>query len=101
MSANLQRLESDDPLTAGFVITFDSGVAKQVAWTAKTVISPALDAAKEYTAAIVDALVKDNREAEVRDTNWVSVCAAIHKIVRDFNGKVHDLETERARATTH
>jgi hypothetical protein len=99
VSTNLIRLESDDPRIAGFAITFDSGVAKQVTWTADTIISPALDAAKQYTASVIDALVKENREREVRDTNWVSVVAAVHRIVREFNGKLHDLERERNAAT--
>jgi hypothetical protein len=99
MSTNLIRLESDDPHTAGVLIRFDSGAAKTVSWRADQVISPALDAAKEYTAAVIDALVKENREADVRNTNWVSVTAAMHKCIRDFNGKLHALENERHAAT--
>jgi hypothetical protein len=93
MSTNLTPLESDDASVAGFVIAFDSGVAKSVVWRSDRVISPALDAAKTYTAEVIDALMKDNREAELRDTNWVSVCAAAHKLIRDFNGRIHALET--------
>jgi len=88
MSTSLVRLESDDPRTAGFVIAFDSGVSKRVQWTAEAVISPAIDAAKQYTASVIDSLMKENREAEIRHTNWVSVTAAVHKIIRDFNGKL-------------
>jgi hypothetical protein len=99
MSTNLIRLESDDPHVAGVLIRFDSGAAKTVSWRADKVISPALDAAKEYTAAVIDALVKENREADVRNTNWVSVAAAMHKCIRDFNGKLHELGKERHAAT--
>ena len=98
MSTNLIRLESDDPHVAGVLIRFDSGTAKTVVWSANQVISPALDAAKEYTAAVIDALVKENREADVRDTNWVSVAAAMHRIIRDFNSKIHELEGQRDAA---
>lgn len=93
MSTNLRPLESDDATVAGFLITFPSGIAKTVVWRSDRVISPALDAAKTYTADVIEALVKENREAEVRDTNWVSVCAAAHKLIRDFNGRIHALES--------
>ena len=92
MSANLVRLDSDDPHTAGVLITFGSGVKKQVQWHAAEVISPALTAAKEYTASVLEQLLRENREAEIRDTNWVSVTAAMHKCIRDFNGKLHEAQ---------
>lgn len=92
MSTQLIRLESDDPHVAGFAIAFDSGVAKQIAWKADAIISPALDAAKQYTAQVIDSLMREGCEAEIRDTNWVSVTAAVYKIVRDFNGKLHELQ---------
>lgn len=99
--ANLIRLESpdNDPFAGGVLIRFDSGVAKTIAWRSEELISPALDAAKEYTASIIDALVKENREAEVRNTNWASVAAAVHKIIRDFNGQLVALRKERSAAT--
>ena len=93
MSTNLIRLESDDPHTAGVLITFDTGVKKQIAWHSDAIISPALDAAKEYTAQVLDALLREGHLDEIRDTNWVSVTAAMHKCIRDFNGKLHDAQT--------
>lgn len=102
MSTNLRPLEAVDgsPFVGGFVISFDSGLAKSVVWQSEKIISPALDAAKQYTANVIDELVKANREADVRHTNWVSVTAAVHKLVRDFNGRLHNLEVERRHATT-
>lgn len=99
MSTNLIRLESDDPRTAGVLVRFDSGIAKTVCWSAESVISPALDAAKEYTAALIDQLMREGHEQEIRHTNWVSVTAAMHKCIRDFNGKLHELERARHAAT--
>jgi hypothetical protein len=102
MSTNLIRLESDDPHAAGVLIRFDSGLPdKVVQWQTKPgeLISPALDAAKQYTAAVIEDLVKENREADVRHTNWVSVAAAMHRIIRDFNGALHELQRERDAAT--
>jgi len=91
MSTRLIPLESaeNDPHAAGVAIVFDSGAAKQIAWRTKPgrLISPALDAAKQYTAQVLDALLREGREEEIRHTNWVSVTAAMHKLIRDFNGK--------------
>lgn len=78
---------------AGFVIAFDTGAAKSVVWRSDRVISPALDAAKQYTANVVETLMSEGREEEIRNTNWVSVCAAAHKLIRDFNGRIHALES--------
>ena len=102
MSTNLRPLEAVDgnPFVGGFVISFDSGKAKSVVWQSEKIISPALDAAKQYTANVLEELAKENREADVRNTNWVSVTAAVHKLVRDFNGRLHDLEVEQRNAPT-
>jgi len=102
MSTSLQPLESDDPHVAGVLIQFDSGLpGKVVHWRSKggEIISPALEAAKEYTAAVLDSLMKENREADIRNTNWVSVAAAMHKLIRDFNGTLRDARRERDAAT--
>ena len=103
MSTNLIRLESadGDPYAGGVAVAFDSGVSKQIAWRAKPgeYISPALDAAKEYTAQLLDTLLREGREEEIRHTNWVSVTAAVHKCIRDFNGKLHQLQREQHAET--
>jgi len=101
VSTNLVRLESDDPHTAGVLVTFDTGVKKVVQWRAAEVISPALAAAKEYTAGLLEQLMRENREAEIRNTNWVSVAAAMHKCIRDFNGKLHALQRDHHATTLH
>ncbi len=95
MSTNLQRMESDDPYAGGVLVTFDSGVSKQVAWRSARIISPAIDAAKEATAQVLEALRAEGRWDEIRDTNWVSVCAAMHKCIREFNGKLAGTTVQR------
>lgn len=102
MSTRLIRLEAADgnPYVGGIAVEFDSGVAKRIQWQCKPgeLISPALDAAKEYTAALLQELMREGREQELRDTNWVSVTAAVHKCIRDFNGKLHQLQSEQNAA---
>jgi hypothetical protein len=101
MSTTLHRLEAanDDPFVCGVLLSFDSGTKKTFAWRQEQLVSPALEGAKLFTAQVIDALVKEGREADVRNTNWVSVCAAIHKIVRDWNGEVARFHKERHAAT--
>ena len=98
MSTNLIRLEdsNNDPFVGGVLLRFDSGAAKTIAWRSEAVISPALDAAKQYAAQVIEALVKDNDERAVRDTNWASVTAALYAIIRQFNGRLVALERERS-----
>lgn len=88
MSTNLQRLESDDPHVGGALVTFDNGTRKTIRWQAKTPIVPTLDAAKQYTTAIVQQLLEENREIAIRNTNWASVTAAMQRIISDYNDKL-------------
>ncbi len=66
-------------------MAFDSGVAKVAAWRSDAVV-PALDTAKALAAQVLEALRTEGRWDEIRDTNWVSVAAALNKLVRDWNG---------------
>jgi hypothetical protein len=81
----LQRLESDDPRIAGIALTFPSGAAKQITWQCDRPIAPTLDAAKEYAAAVLDALMREGRIDDAERTNWASCTAAIKKHLEDFN----------------
>ncbi len=78
-------MESTDPHAGGVLVVFDSGVAKLVAWRSEAVV-PALDTAKGLAAQVLEALQRDGKWDEIRDTNWVSVTAAMNKLVRDWNG---------------
>jgi hypothetical protein len=81
----LQRLESDDLRTAGIALTFPSGACKAIQWTTDKPIAPTLDAAKEYAAAVLDALMREGRIDDAERTNWASCTAAIKKHLEDFN----------------
>jgi hypothetical protein len=92
--AQLHPLESDDPWVGGFLVTFPSGTKKTVCWKQEAVISPALDAAKDFVAKLIDGMLNttssDDRRVALDDierTNIPSLVAAVHKIVRDWNGK--------------
>ena len=94
--AQLHAVESDDPLVGGFTVEFPSGTKKVVSWRQSAVIHPALDAAKEFVSAVISAMLEapgvtnDDRRIALDDierTNVPSLVAAVHKIVRDWNGK--------------
>ena len=90
---SLIELESAnrDPEVGGFMIHLPSGATKTVHWRTARPITPTLDAAKEYTAKVVDGLVRaDTAEAwaDVNGTNWTSVCAAVQRIILDWNSKI-------------
>ena len=94
------RLESETPEVGGFIIFFPSGHHLPVAWKTTSHITPTKEAALQYTGAaeqkLEDMARSDNpkvREAAIADikgTNWVSVCAAVQRTIVEFN---HDLST--------
>jgi hypothetical protein len=89
-STSLIELESDQPEVGGFAIFFPSGRTKFVHWRSLKPITPTLDACKDYTAKVIDGLLKGD-EVDMKDmeaTNWVSVAAAVQRIILDFNGRV-------------
>lgn len=94
--AELRALENDDPHVGGFVVKWPSGNEKVVAWKQSAVIHPALEGAKQFVAALIDGMLNapgttnDDRRVALDDierTNIPSLVAAVHKIVRDWNGK--------------
>lgn len=86
----VQRLESksDDATHGGLWIRFDTGRNKLVQWHSDAPIQPTRDAAKEWTVKLIDALIRDNANVEVRETNWVSVMAAVEAVVCEFNSRL-------------
>jgi hypothetical protein len=81
------------PEIGGFLIFLPSGKTKVVHWNSTKPLTPTLDAAKKYTAEVVDSLLKAPgshgiEDPDVRGTNWTSVCAAVQRIVLDFNERI-------------
>lgn len=90
---SLIRCESPegDPEVGGFYVFFPSGATKTIGWRQPQPISPTLDAAKEFTAKIIESLQRDGSEAAISDfdtTNWTSVVAAVQRIILDWNDLV-------------
>jgi hypothetical protein len=78
---------SEDPDLSGFICEFPSGVRKQIAWRSRVPITPELQAAKQYAATLIQALMSEGRLDDVERTNWASATAAIQRLVSDFNDK--------------
>lgn len=89
-STSLIRLEGDEVEVGGFLLFFPSGKTKQVAWRSPKPITPTLDAAKKYASEVVDSLLKEGgiEHPDIQRTNWVSVTAAVQRIILDFNDRV-------------
>lgn len=87
---SLIELEGDEVEQGGFLIFLPSGATKVVAWRSTKPITPTLDAAKDYTSKVIEDLMKAGgiSNPDIQKTNWVSVCAAVQRIILDFNGKV-------------
>ena len=86
---NLYPVEStdNDRTIGGFIVEFDSGVRKVVAWRQDAPISPTLDAAKTFTSRLVEELLAQRHMDEVEFTNWASAVAAVEKIICDWNDR--------------
>ena len=92
-STSLIRLEADEPETGGVLIFFPSGRHMTITWRTVTQITPTKEAALQYAGTIVENLNKvaaqegrgSPAETDLSRTNWVSVTAAIQRIILDFN----------------
>lgn len=94
-ATSVQRLESDTPEIGGFILFFPSGHHLPVAWKTTSHITPTKEAALQYTGAAEQKLedmarsdnpkVREAAIADIKSTNWVSVCAAVQKMIIDFN----------------
>lgn len=78
---------TNDPLVGGFVARFPSGATKSVAWQSQAPISDTLEAAKQYTTHLLDAMLKDRLIDDCERTNWASFAAAVQKVIMDWNEK--------------
>jgi hypothetical protein len=76
-----------DRTIGGFVVEFESGIKKVVAWQQNAPILPPLEAAKMYTARLIEQLLKERHMDEVEFTNWASATAAVQKIITDWNDR--------------
>lgn len=76
-----------DPTVGGFVITFPSGLHKEVIWQSAVPAPDPLRAAKEFTVGVLDQLLQEGKTDDANRTNWASVTAAVQKMVIDFNAK--------------
>lgn len=84
----LIRMEGDRVEHGGFLVFLPSGATKQVAWHSPKPITPTLDAAKEYTGRVIQQLEEKGMHDDIQKTNWVSVCAAVQRVILDFNDQV-------------
>jgi hypothetical protein len=69
----------------GFLIFFPSGATKQVGWRQATPITPTLEASKQFASKVIESLMKDGLQTDIDGTNWVSVTAAIQRVILDWN----------------
>lgn len=107
-STSLIRLEADDPHHGGFLIFFPSGRHMTISWETETHITPTKEAALTYVGKVVEELNKasasmdqqtrDNAEQDLRSTNWVSVAAAVQRLVLDFNTALSTRISDRMAA---
>jgi hypothetical protein len=84
------EIESADnePEFGGFIIFLPSGSTKTVHWRQAKPIQPTLDAAKDFTAQIVESLMEQGGSNDVGAVNWTSVAAAVQRVILDWNGKI-------------
>jgi hypothetical protein len=88
--AGVIRMESDDVEDGGFTIFLPSGATKVVSWRTTRPITPTLDAAKQYASEVVQQLLEQGgiENPDIQRTNWVSITAAIQRVILDFNDRV-------------
>ena len=86
--AQLHPLQSNDPRIAGILITFPSNHGVELTWSARAPIKDPRKEAQSYAVMLVDALKAGGMWHDVDTTNWVSMVAAIHKHLVDFNARL-------------
>ncbi len=92
----------NDATVGGFIVEFDSGIRKSVAWRSKAPIEPTIDASKQYVAELINALLAGRHLHEVEGTNWASAVAAVQKILADWNATTRKtLYAQPIDARTH
>lgn len=87
-----------DAGVGGFFVFLPSGRTKVITWRQMQPITPTLDAAKQYAAKVIESLQRDGLHDDIDRTNWVSVTAAIERIILDWNlGRTCMLAAARMR----
>ena len=82
----LIRLEDPQhPNIGALAITFPSGTCKALQWSSAGPIVDSLALAKDLAARALQTCLDERRVDDAERTNWASVTAAAHRIVRDFN----------------
>lgn len=97
-STSLKRLEGTEPEVGGVIIFFPSGLFHDISWRAVQHITPTKEAAVRFVGQIVEDLNKKAAKAEgpareaieqdLARTNWVSVTAAVQRVIMDWNDKL-------------
>ncbi len=80
----------DDPNVFGCVIFLPGGGAKSIATRTQDTEYLAPQLAKDYVTAVVDSLLKDRNEADIREVNWVSVISAVQYLIVEWNRAKRD-----------
>lgn len=87
-TTSLIAAEGDEAEQGGVFLFFPSGATKVIGWRQVQPITPTLDAAKQYAAKVIEALQRDGLHSDIDRTNWVSVTAAIQRIIMDWNDSI-------------
>lgn len=88
------ELESAEgrPEAGGFMLFLPSGETKVVHWVCPKPISPTLEAAQQYATTLAEALLDQHSgrasHIDIAGVNWTSVCAAIQRVILDWNDKI-------------
>lgn len=96
--AALLRLEEPDrPECGGFLLFLPSGATKTVSWRSSACITPTLEAAKDYTSRVANDIIQQHgvSHEDVQKVNWTSVCAAVQRIILDFNDRLQKRINQR------
>lgn len=110
---SLIELEGVDEVECGGAMIFlPSGATKVIRWRTPKPITPTLEAAQKYASELADEIIRQHgiSHQDIQHVNWTSVCAALQRIIIDFNSKLHqaintkmaiDLMTPSEKAWRH
>lgn len=87
---SLIRMDSDEVEEGGFSIFLPSGDTKVCRWRTTKPITPTLEAAKDYTAKVAQAILEQRGvgHIDIQGVHWTSVTAAVQRIIMDFNDRL-------------
>ena len=87
--AKLWRLDSETAGIGGALAEFPSGKRLQIQWAGGP-ISPVNEAAKSYSASVLQRLLDEGLTDDAERTNWPSFTAALGRILGEFNAQVNE-----------